>query len=167
MTYTGTEVSYALTQEELECAKGIAVKRQEAAVRKRRPSAHNYDERNAIEIHTIGAIAEYAVAKLLKLHWNAYLEDLNKGGRNPPDVGTDIQVRGTRYQRGRLIVHDSDSSDERFILAIVDGHRVRLAGWIQGSDAKNKRFWCDPASNNRPAYFVPAANLKSMADWEN
>lgn len=106
--------------------------------------------------HIDGAIAEYAVAKLLGLHWGPNLRSWKQA-----DIGANYQVRSTRHAHGHLIVRDDDNQDDLYILCVLALPKVSVAGWIHGSSAKDKKFLMSPA--NRPAaFFVPCEELEPI-----
>ena len=161
--------SYCLNQAEQSRVLEVAIKRQDAAIKKGRPSAHGYDESNPIAVHLCGTATEYVTHVYTGLPWHALLEVLTRNGKKPPDVGDDIQVRGTTHHNGHLIVHDSDDSDERFVLGTLHGTTVRLIGWTSGHAAKQPQYWGDRANKGRPAYWVPQSALRpieALSSWK-
>jgi hypothetical protein len=78
-----------------------------------------------------------------------------------PDCLQDVEVRATRNFDGCLIVRGNDSPKRRFILALVDGLRVRLAGWILGAEARDPKWVADP-HGHRSAWFVKQPGLRPM-----
>ncbi len=121
-----------------------------------------------VMLGVVASAAEYVVAQTMGLPWHAVLENTE----GSCDVGDDIQVRATTYRHGSLIVHASDNSDHRFVLAIVNLYSalepvtvkidVDLIGWLPGHYAKHDRYWRDPGGNGRWAFFVPQADLRPM-----
>ena len=84
-----------------------------------------YWDQHFWQSHIIGAISEYAVAKLLGLEWQ--WEVRNDGY----DVGT-YQVRATENPSNRLLVRKNDNPADQFIFAKVYENRVLLEGWTTG-----------------------------------
>ena len=84
-----------------------------------------YWDQHFWQSHIIGAISEYAVAKLLGLEWQ--WEVRNDGY----DVGT-YQVRATENPSNRLLVRQNDKPAHQFIFAKVHDNRVLLEGWTTG-----------------------------------
>jgi hypothetical protein len=102
-----------------------------------------------------GAAAELAVAK----HAGHYWEPVTRRPENMiGDVGQ-FQVRWTPRADGRLIVHDEDLDESRFVLVTGEPPTLTVAGAIWGGDAKNPLYWCDPGTG-RPAFFIPQFALE-------
>ena len=148
-----------LTEQQYAKAEGIGRKRQQAALDKKRPSAHGYNESNPLKVHIQGASAELGISLITGKEWHAYLEDL-AGERKPPDVGNRLQVRSTDYRSGHLLVHPSDDDQDVFILVVVNGRNLEIKGWMTGAEAKDEKYWGDRFNNGRPAYWVPQRNLR-------
>lgn len=81
-----------------------------------------------------------------------------------PDCLADVEVRSTDREDGSLIVRSNDADDRRYVLAVVSGTSVSLRGWTVGSEAKHSQYERDP-NGNRPAWFVPQRDLRSMNDF--
>ena len=148
-----------LTEDQYAKAEEIGRQRQQAALDKKRPSAHGYDESAPLKVHIQGASAELGVSLITGKEWHAYLEDLG-GERKPPDVGDGLQVRSTDYRSGHLLVHPSDNDQDVFILVVVSGRNLEIKGWMTGGEAKDEKYWGDKFRNGRPAYWVPQRDLK-------
>lgn len=100
-----------------------------------------------------GAMAEMAVAKVVGAFWSI-------GEIGHPDAGK-LQVRSTRRDDGRLILHREDPDKDVFVLVCGgDGH-YRLAGHIEGAAGKKDAYWADPKTG-RPCFWVPQADLNSI-----
>jgi hypothetical protein len=149
-----------LNESQYQQALDIARRRQEAALKKNRPSAHGYDESDPLKVHLQGSVAELAISLITGEPWHGYLEVLSEGAKKPPDVGANLQVRSTDYPTGHLIVHPGDSDQDLFILAIVRGRNITLKGWLPGYEAKQPKYWGDKFRNRRPAYFIPQNDLR-------
>jgi len=106
--------------------------------------------------HIDGACGELAYAKAMGLYWNGSVNTFKT-----PDVGVDIQIRYTRHLDGRLIVYDTDSDANRFVLVIQSGVAFKIAGHMIGAEAKKKEWWKTDCL--LPAYFVPQEALKPCA----
>lgn len=107
--------------------------------------------------HRLGALAEAAVARWLGVAWNP-----NTGPdfhRQPYDVAH-CQVRATRHERGGLLVHRSDPSDQPYVVCHVDDRRpdrtarVRVLGWQWGHVAKQRQWWSEPQPG-RGVFMLP------------
>lgn len=125
-----------------------------------RSDAYGY-RGNGWGLHIEGGIAEYAVAKHLNLFWSGVVSDPFV---LPGDVGH-VQVRSTCYPHGRLVVHPRDSDEDIFIHVIGNpaAREYKIMGWYVGGEAKRDEWWEDPQGSNRPAYWVPNAELCDIA----
>jgi hypothetical protein len=103
-----------------------------------------------------GACAEYAVAKCLDLFWSP-------GTRGAHDVGA-YEVRFNASRPPVLILHPKDDDQAVFILVCGGPYEYTLAGWCYGWAGKAQRYWDDPTSQNRPAFFIPVRDLSPMSD---
>jgi hypothetical protein len=106
----------------------------------------------------VGCCGEIAVAKLGGFYFVPGLNEFH----TVPDVFKDVEVRSTDREDGGLIIRDNDVPERRFVLAIVNGNEVYLAGWIYGYDGMKSEFLKNP-NNHTPAWFVPRKNLNPMA----
>ena len=113
-----------------------------------------------LQEEVVGACGELAMGKYTD---KFFIPSINTFHR-VPDCLNDVEVRATSVPHGRLIVRDNDASDRRYVLALVDGHKVRLAGWILGGDAKIAAF-ADNPHGRRMAWFVPHSSLLRMEDF--
>jgi hypothetical protein len=152
-------VKLTMTEKHWNDAAQVAKLRQAAAIEKRRPSAHGYNENDPLAVHLVGAIAELAVSLVLNQPWHAFLDDLNISGQKPPDVGENVQVRSTKYKSGNLLLHPGDHEADIFVLVVVTDRDLRIVGWIEGKTGKNARYWGDKQNNKRPAFWVPQSDL--------
>jgi hypothetical protein len=105
----------------------------------------------------IGVCGEIAVAKLGGFYFVPGLNEFHV----VPDVFKDVEVRSTDREDGCLIIRDNDVPDRRFILAIVTGSDVVLAGWIYGNSGMKDEYLRNP-NNHSPAWFIPRHRLNSM-----
>jgi len=116
--------------------------------------------RNWVQRHNdevIGACGEIAVAKLGKFYFVPGLNEFH----SVPDVFRDVEVRSTANEHGMLVVRDNDVLERRFVLAIVRGSAVVLAGWIYGTEGAKSEYLGNP-NNNTPAWFIPINKLRPM-----
>lgn len=114
----------------------------------------HYDE-------VIGACGEIAVAKLGKFYFVPGLNEFH----NVPDVFRDVEVRATSNKNGMLVVRDNDVLERRFVLAIVRGSVVDLAGWIYGTEGAKSEYLRNPY-NKTPAWFIPINKLRPMETFK-
>jgi hypothetical protein len=156
MASDSESIGVRLTAAELMLAGQVGVMRHVTALRDGRNQVHG-KVTDPWGSNIVGAIAEMGAAKHFGVFWSGTVGQVDQ-----PDVGK-VQVRATELKNGRLILHPDDKDSEVFILAIVDGHHVVLKGWVFAREGKQQFFWEDPAGN-RPAFFIPAANLKPMSE---
>lgn len=151
-----------LTDEEmLECAKDGAL-RLINALSARRTGAHGFNrdhERWQIDIE--GVATERAAAKALGLPYTATVGELDT---DEGDIGPDLQVRGTKYGTGSLLVHDRDHDHHKFILVTGIYGNYDVRGWIFARDGKDKKLWKE--YKGRGAYWVPQKLLHPLDTLE-
>lgn len=155
MTITTEPTTITLTPAEYVHAAQAGFLRQAANVCRGRRDAHGYSG-DGYDIHVLGAVGEYVVARALGLFW------AGPGRLAAPDVGT-LQVRTRSQADYDLIVHPRDADDAVFVLVTGQELRYVVRGWMYGRDAKQRHFWRDPAGN-RPAFFVPQACLRRIEE---
>lgn len=80
------------------------------------------------------------------------------------DLTNLVEVRTTRHFHGRLIVHPEEADDSPFVLAVGQLPTFSIVGWMMGADAKSPLYWDNSPRVRHPAYFVPQADLRQMAD---
>lgn len=144
-----------LTPPQVSHAHEVATLRHRNNIRDRRTARYGY-RGDPFRAHLQGALGEKAVAVALGMRWTGSIGDLSAA-----DVGV-LQVRTTTHQNGRLILHPSDKDSDMFILAVLDGSAVDLAGWIMARDGKVDAYWCDPTGGGRHAFFVPRKALLTI-----
>lgn len=103
-----------------------------------------------------GAVGEAIVAKYLNIFW------LGVGTFGGDDVGA-FQVRSTGWRGGALRLHPKDDDNKAYISVYVCEGRGRIYGWLWGHEGKQEQYWSDPTGKDRPAFFVPASELRDMA----
>ncbi len=149
----------SLTPTQVAHARDVARIRQRNNLRDRRTPRYGHTG-DPFLAHLHGALGEKAVAVAFGIEWTGAIGDLSAR-----DVGA-LQVRATTHRQGRLILHPADADDEAFVLAVLDGVEVELAGWIMARDGKAEAYWCDPTGRGRPAFFVPRKALLPMSTVE-
>ena len=128
------------------------IMRQTKNIRRKLKHRYGASAENDWQMHVEGCLGEMAVAKYLDRFWHGAVGIPHHG-----DIGS-IEVRTSNHETARLIVHDRDLSDSVFILVTGLNGLYNIRGWIKGKEAKQRRFWSDPAGG-RPAYFVPKSEL--------
>jgi hypothetical protein len=149
------EARVRLTQDELEIAAIIAIKRSCQDIFLNRKDAYGAKREEGWQLSIEGTAGEMAVAKWCNRYWNGNLGDLKAD-----DVGR-LQVRTGWRDDSRLILHPSDRDDRAFILVTGLAPIFVLRGWIWARDGKKAEYWRDPAGG-RPAFFVPQRALRPM-----
>lgn len=102
--------------------------------------------------------AEIAVAKHLGLFWGP--AESAAADKAAGDLPGGIQIRWTRRDNGKLILHTRDADEHRFVLVCGAMPTFRIAGAIRGRDGKIQDFWWTQAP--RPAFFVPQSALEPL-----
>jgi len=149
--YLGVNIKLSLA--EMQIAAQVGIQRQIQNLKNGAVPAYGAGSKNDWQLHVEGALGEMALAKHLGVYWDG------KGEMRAPDVGN-IDVRTRSKHSYDLIVHDRDE-DDRYIYLLTGGNgQYRFHGGIYARDAKQERYWKDPAGG-RPAYFVPQAELQN------
>lgn len=109
-----------------------------------------------LEIEAIGA--ELAVAAVIGRTWTDSDSPDYHG-----DVGVGVQVRHSRHEHGRLILHHSDRGDHDFFFVTGVYPSFFVHGWIEGDEGK---LVATPRElqPGRPALCVEQTQLKS--EWK-
>ncbi len=148
----------ALTDEEMEACCLAGCRRTINALSKRRIGAHGFDrnhERWQIDVE--GVMTEKAAANALNLPYEPVVGRLDT---SEGDIGPGLQVRGTKYHSGSLLVHNSDSDEDYFILVTGIYGVYDIRGWIQAKYAKQERLW--KQYKGRGAFWVGQEYLQPM-----
>jgi hypothetical protein len=110
-------------------------------------------------IDIIGACGELAVAKALGRYWSGAL-----GNHHKSDVGPyQVRTAAARPTTPRLIIHHDDSDEMWFVMAVANPPVVDILGVLLANQGKKEKWWVDPTCKARPAYFVPANELKPLS----
>ena len=116
---------------------------------------------DALEIHTIGALAELKVSQ-----WLGKQDKLTHGTfKGVADCGHDVEVRAVRKEDGKLVYRDNDASDRRYILTYVSRSSVKLLGWLEGYNAVDRGVRANPGGY-KEAWFVSQDQLWDMDSFE-
>jgi hypothetical protein len=116
---------------------------------------------DALEIHTVGALAELKVSQ-----WLGKKVKLTHGTfKDVADVGRDVEVRAVRKEDGKLVIRDNDPTDRRYILTYVSRCSVKLLGWLEGYLALEKGVKANPGGF-KEAWFVSQDKLWDMESFE-
>lgn len=117
-----------------------------------RTTARGQAKETSLDSHIVGAMGEMAAAKAMGIYPGFTVNNFDG-----PDMGKDIQIRACR--EGRLIVTDSDKSNQKFVLVTGHAPDLNVVGWIWGGDAKNEKWLFDPRNGRPPAFFIPGEEL--------
>jgi hypothetical protein len=116
---------------------------------------------DALEIHTVGALAELKVSQ-----WLGKRDKLTHGTfKDVADCGHDVEVRAVRKEDGKLVYRDNDASDRRYILTYVSRSSVKLLGWLEGYLAIERGTRANPGGY-KEAWFVSQDKLWGMESFE-
>lgn len=152
----------ALTTAELILYGAAGLARTANALDKRREGAHGFNrhfERWQIDVE--GVLAEAAAAKALNLPYEPCVGELDT---LEGDIAPGIQVRGTKYHSGSLLVHDKDLDDHAYILVTGVYGVYDIRGWIWAKEGKKKKYW--KMHKERGAYWIAQEFLRPMDTLE-
>ena len=148
-------MSVELTPAEVLQGAQAGIMRQTKNIGRKLKHRYGASTENDWQMHVEGCLGEMVVAKYLNMFWDGAVGIPHHG-----DIGR-LEVRTSNYETARLIVHDRDLSGSIFILVTGRNGSYSICGWIKGEEAKQGRFWKDPAGG-RPAYFVPQSELNEI-----
>lgn len=158
----------SLTDDEVQAARQVGDQRHANVVSMRLRDQWKGNDAGSRHRHRLGALSECAVASWLDVEWH-------------PNTGADFreaefdvahcQVRATQHDRGGLIVHPTDPSDQPFVAVYLPRDRApgassycaQLLGWAWGHEAKQRRWWREPQAR-RPCFIVPSRELRAMGE---
>jgi hypothetical protein len=103
--------------------------------------------------HIEGALGEMALAKYLGVYWSGV------GRLATPDIGTNIEVRTSKYESGEMPIHPTDDDESNFWFLVGQYGDYRIAGFMRGGQAKRDDWWKDKNDNKRFAFWVPQSEL--------
>lgn len=105
--------------------------------------------------------AEIAAAKFANV-WPAAFASVGSDN-NGEDVGG-AQIRSTRHETGRLLIHPEDRDEQIFVLVIGALPTYRLVGWMRASDAKRPEWWDEEKMWRCPCWAVPQDALHAFGE---
>ena len=149
-------VSLSTYEQELAYFVG-SLRRKSSRMKKGQRGLEEYDETKLLNMDVEGAACEIAAAKAFNRYWHGSW-DVDP---SLPDVGKNIQVRGTHRPEGRLILTDRSEDDQFHVLVVGKMPHYRVCGYIKGSEGKKERYRQAPAGRP-PAYFIPQSALKPV-----
>jgi hypothetical protein len=116
----------------------------------------------ALNIHErISEYAESLASELVVARELGIDYDLNYSGfKQFADVGSNIEVRWTRWNLGHLIVYPTDREDDIAILVCGKSPRYRIAGWIPIKVARSNRY----KHSSQNSWWVDQYNLHPLSE---
>jgi hypothetical protein len=108
----------------------------------------------------VAQVAESIVAEILVARYLGYVYFNPRASRfkETADVGSNIEVRWTRYENGQLIVYENDRVTDVAILVVGTSPNYRLAGWIPVAMAKRPKY----KNSKQPTWWVDQKNLQPI-----
>lgn len=118
-----------------------------------------YDRRLGFHDY-VAQVAESIVAEILVARFLGYVDFNPRASRfkETADVGSNIEVRWTRYENGQLIVYENDRVTDVAILVVGTSPNYRLAGWIPVAMAKRPKY----KNSKQPTWWVDQKNLQPI-----
>ena len=118
-----------------------------------------YDKRLGFHDY-VAQVAESIVAEILVARYLGYVDFDPRASRfkQTADVGSNIEVRWTRYDTGSLIVYENDRVTDVAVLVTGRSPNYNLAGWIPVAIAKKPRY----KSSTQPTWWVTQQNLQPI-----
>jgi hypothetical protein len=153
-----------LNRRQIDAARELGMRRHYSSFRKALNPAHGApgDEAYSKRVNCYGALGEFAAAEYLGLPEPDSVDTFKT-----PDLQHRIQVRTRLQEHYDLIVRSDDADDEIFVLVYIQTATTRtppvpyVRGWCFGREAKTDDYAREHGNRER-AYFVPAADLRSM-----
>ena len=143
---------------EIDCHKAATMKFARAHGTLGRTPRYN----TALNIHErISEYAESLASELVVARELGIDYDLNYDGfKQFADVGTNIEVRWTRWNLGHLIVYPTDRDDDIAILVCGKSPTYRIAGWIPVKVARANRY----KHSSQDSWWVDQHNLHPLSE---
>jgi hypothetical protein len=94
------------------------------------------------------------VAKYLAAEYDPFVSKHKEAA----DVGSQIEVRWTKYVAGQLIVHEYDRPNDIAVLVTGNAPHYFIAGWIPISIAKRPKY----RHSKQPNWWVTQINLQPI-----
>ena len=117
----------------------------------------NKDEwKNDIE----GALTEMAFCKAFGMYWDGSVNTF----KNPDVPDTPIQIRGTEYNTGRLIIRENDPVNDLYILVVGSIPNYKIVGGLFGHQGRMDKFIEDPNNQGR-CWMIPQQQLLPVENF--
>lgn len=152
-----------ITPEEFLRARAVGLERWDNAERDRRNNNPTGRRRDwGIEAHIRGALAEFAMAKILGIPWKPTTSgpDTETG-----DLPNEIQVKSVMNRDDRLTLYEHHPPRFKYLKLYVSPKEAQFMGWIYGHEGKLEQYW-EEKGKYEPAYFVPNHKLRSVKSFE-
>jgi hypothetical protein len=101
--------------------------------------------------------AEMVVSDYFNLLYDPYKDTM----KTQADVGTNIEVKWTRYESGHLIIYPNDRQTDVAVLVVGKSPRYYLAGWLPVAMARRDRF----KHRDQSSWWVPNNHLQPMENF--
>jgi hypothetical protein len=98
--------------------------------------------------------AEWIVARYLGFDYDPFVSKHKEAA----DVGSQIEVRWTKYVAGQLIVHEYDRSNDIAVLVTGQAPHYFIAGWIPIAMAQRPKY----RHSKQPNWWVTQINLQPI-----
>jgi hypothetical protein len=108
----------------------------------------------------VAQVAESIVAEILVARYLGFtsFDPRSSQFKKTADVGSNIEVKWTRYDSGQLIVYENDRNTDVAVLVTGTSPNYRLAGWIPVAIAKRPRY----KHAKQPTWWVTQQNLQPI-----
>lgn len=118
-----------------------------------------YDKRLGFHDY-VAQVAESIVAEILVARYLGFINFNPRASKfkQTADVGTNVEVRWTRYDTGQLIIYENDRVTDVAILVVGTSPNYRLAGWIPVAMAKRPKY----KHAKQPTWWVTQLNLQPI-----
>lgn len=120
---------------------------------------------NGMDADIQGCLGEMVVSKYLGLPWDGKLKT-NEEWLEWRNVGHDVsglEVRFTKHEKGRLIVHPKDKDRSIFVLVVQSyAGAFDIVGWCFGFEAKKTEYWED-VGRGRPCFYMPRHKMRDVS----
>ena len=104
--------------------------------------------------HQRGALGELAFCKMVNRYWHPHYNLFSS-----PDFGVDVEIRTSSMDCLKVKEDDEGRVVSMTIDTECNPPCGKYNGWMNVSEAKDKRWLKDPAGYGHPAYFVPLEQL--------
>lgn len=160
----GDAVIATFDTEAIQYAAERANERRSSARSKHRKQAYFIEgtKWDSLDTEVQSMMAEFAVARYFGLDdWQPIM---HRPDRNDGDVvvgNTPIEVKSTDRRNGCLPLKEDETRNRPYVLTIVSGNEVKIAGWQMAQNCKKKQWWRSDV--RYPAYFVPQDALRPIS----